>query len=205
VDADVHTTLPAGVLAPALPPSARRRFEKFGLRTLKATYLYPRGRNRGFRADAWPETGTPGSDLDLMRVQLLDGCAVDVAVLNPMEGLEFGSQDPEFAAALTSTLNDWTGTAWLDRDPRLRAGITVPYEDGALAAREIHRLGPDPRFVHVYLGSRTEKPLGHRKYWPLYEAAVTHGLAVTVHIGPLGTATVTGAGWPSFYFASSVG
>lgn len=205
VDADVHSQMLPSALKARLPQRFRRRYEEFGLRRIKsAILLYPRLLSGGARLDSFPENGVPGSDLALMQEQLLDRYAIDVAVLNPQQGLEFGGQEPEYAAALTTALNDWTGTEWLERDSRLRGGITVPFEDPQLAVREIERLGPDRRFVHVYFGSRMESPIGHRRYWPVYQAMAEYDLALTVHVGELGPGAVTGAGWPSYYIEDHV-
>ena len=39
---------------------------------------------------------------------------------------------------------------------------------------------------------RTAEPLGRRKYWPIYEAAVEHGLPVGIHFGGWGGGPITG-------------
>jgi uncharacterized protein len=85
------------------------------------------------------------------------------------------------------------------------AGVNVAYEDAELAAREIHRLGDDPRFVQVLMLIRTAEPMGRRKYWGLYEAAVEHDLPVGVHFGGWGRGPITGAGFASFYIEDTVG
>jgi predicted TIM-barrel fold metal-dependent hydrolase len=204
VDADVHTSIPREDLIRRLSPQYRRRLEEFGLRARNATEIYPRFRNKGFRRDAWPAKGLPGSDLDLMREQLLDPHKVSIGILNPSDAFLFGGQESGFAAALTTALNDWTASEWLDQDSRLRGGITIPFEDAELAVAEIARVAADPRFVHIYMPSRTERPMGHRKYWPIYEAAARHGLAITIHIGGPASSPTTGAGWPSFYLEDHV-
>jgi predicted TIM-barrel fold metal-dependent hydrolase len=81
----------------------------------------------------------------------------------------------------------------------LRGAICVPYEDGEAAAAEIDRLGGDERFVQVLLLARTREPLGKRRFWKIYEAAVRHDLPVGIHFGGTGGSPFTGAGWPSFY------
>ena len=105
--------------------------------------------------------------------------------------------DLERGAALASAINDWQVAEWLDPEPRLRASINVAYEDGPLAAREIHRMAADPRFVQVLLLIRTAEPLGRRKYWPIYEAAVAHDLPVGIHFGGWGRGPITGVGYGS--------
>src|SRR5262249_25954883 len=84
-------------------------------------------------------------------------------------------------------------------EPRLKASIVVPYEDGEAARAEIHRRASERDYVQVFLLSRTAEALGRRRYWPIYEAAVGHG-------PPGGSPRVghrrrgmTNTGWPSFY------
>ena len=93
----------------------------------------------------------------------------------------------------------------MEPEPRLRASIVVPYEDGELAAAEIDRRAADPRFVQALLVVRTMEPLGRRKYWPLYQAAARHGLPVGIHFGGDASSPLTGSGWPSFYLEDHTG
>jgi uncharacterized protein len=166
---------------------------------------YPRATPRAARTDAWPPSGDPpASDLDFVREQLLDRYGLTHGVLTPMLGA--GEQlDLERGAALASAINDWQAAEWLDPEPRLRASINVAYEDGPLAAAEIHRMASDPRFVQVLLLIRTAEPLGRRKYWPIYQAAVEHGLPVGIHYGGWGRGPITGVGYGSYYIEDSVG
>ena len=77
----------------------------------------------------------------------------------------------DFAAALSRAVNDWQLEAWVKPEPRLRAGIVVPQEDAAFAVSEIERRADDPAFVQILISPRSSDPLGHRRYWPIYEAA----------------------------------
>lgn len=43
-----------------------------------------------------------------------------------------------------------------------------------------------------------EKPAGHPKYWPIYEAAEHYGIPVAFHV--LAGRTITGTGIPNYYF-----
>ncbi|MBO0707232.1 MAG: amidohydrolase, partial [Candidatus Dormibacteraeota bacterium] len=166
---------------------------------------YPRANDHAARTDSWPPGGgPPGSDLDFLREQLLDRWDMDIGVLTPLLGTG-GQRNLEFGAAYAAAINEWQLARWLEPEPRLRGSISVEYEDGELAAREIDRVGDDRRFVQVLLSIRTAEPLGRRKYWPLYEAAVRHHLPVAVHFGGHGGFPITGAGWPSFYIEDHAG
>jgi predicted TIM-barrel fold metal-dependent hydrolase len=106
----------------------------------------------------------------------------------------------DFAAALSRAVNDWQLDHWVRREPRLRAGIVVPYEDPVLAAEEIDRAAAHRGFVQVLLLVRTDEPLGRRRYRPIFEAAVRNGLPVGIHFGGgRGRNPLTASGWPSFY------
>ena len=208
VDADVHHMLSSNdLLTPYLPERWARYNEQFGLRYPDSIgYFATRPRHFACRTDAWPPNGgVPGGDLDFMREQLLDAWPIEAVILNPINQTTCGSQFVEFAAALTRALNDWTLAEWLEQDDRLYSSICVPCEDAALAAAEAERLAGNPRFVQVLVNVRTREPLGNRKYWPLYEVAEAHGLPLAMHVGGHGGNTITGAGWPSFYFEDHCG
>jgi hypothetical protein len=166
---------------------------------------YPRATPRAARVDAWPPSGAPpASEVGFMREQLLDAYGIEYGVLTPMLGA--GEHlDLEAGAALATAINDWQIAEWLEPEPRLRASINIAYEDGELAAREIHRLGDDPRFVQALMLVRTAEPLGRRRYWPIFEAAVEHDLPLGVHFGGWSRGPITGTGFPSYYIEDTVG
>lgn len=206
IDCDIHNTMPSDkTLAKYLPERWRRYLEGFGLSFYYQGAYYPRVYPNAARTDAWPPSGLiPGSDLEFMRQQLLDAWHIEIGLLNP---LYLAGEQPnlDYADALARGLNDWLMAEWLEPEPRLRASIVVPYEDGHSAAAEIDRRATDPRFVQVLLVARTHEPLGRRKYWPMYEAAAHHNLPVGIHFGGAGGWPLTGAGWPSFYFEDHTG
>ena len=202
VDTDIHPVATAASILPRLSAGARRRFETFGSRVPAPPEIYPRVRNSGFRLDSWPESGPPGSDLGLVRDQLLDGFDIDHGVLIPLQGHQWGAEAPEYAAELCRALNDCMAEEWLDAEPRLRGSLVVPYETPDLAVAEIRRHAGDPRFVQVLLATGGESGFGRRRYWPIYEAAVEAGLPIGAHTG--GLEQHRGAGWPSFYLEEHV-
>ena len=205
VDCDVHNALPsAATLQKYMDEKWWAYRQKFG--GIYPSLSYPRTVKNAARLDAWPPSGgPPGSDLAFTQHQLLDEWGIGCVLLGPLIRAQSGCHNCDYAAAVASAVNDWTQAEWLDQDDRFVASIVTPYEDGGLAAAEISRLSSDKRFVQVYLNVRTEKPLGHRKYWPIYEAAVHHHLPVGVHFGGINGSAVTGAGWPSYYFEDHCG
>ena len=199
IDCDIHNNLPSQeALLPYLSERWRKHHEMFGMRGHVGS-AYPRAMPNAARHDSWSPSGLPpGADLPFMQEQLLDEWDMEYGILNPLVGAG-GQLNLEYGAALAQAINEWQIAEWLDPEPRLRASMVVPYEDGELAAREIDRLGAHPGFVQVLLVVRTSEPLGRRKYWKMYEAAVRHNLPIGIHFGGAGGGPITGAGWPSHY------
>jgi uncharacterized protein len=197
VDGDVHSTMMPASLHARLSSKWQRHLEQFGPRVAGAYAMFPRMRNGGFRIDARPAEGFPGSDLGLVQEQLLDEYDMDYAVLTPMQAQNFGQEAPELAAEMCRALNDWTREEWLDRDPRLLGSICPPHEHPDLAVQEIERLAGDDRFAQVLLPTRMEHALGNARYRPILRAATEAGLPVAMHTG--GLESYRGSGWPSYY------
>jgi predicted TIM-barrel fold metal-dependent hydrolase len=205
IDCDIHNAAKTPTeLGKYMPERWRRHLETFGGRGHSGAY-YPRANLNAARTDSWPPSGhPPGSDLEFLQYQLLDTWDMEYGVLTPLNGAG-GMLNLEFSAAMARATNDWQIDAWLDHEPRLRASVIVPYEDGDLTAEEIDRRGNDPRFVQVLLVARTAEPLGRRKYWKMYEAAERNNLPIGIHFGGSGGAPITSAGWPSFYIEDHAG
>lgn len=199
IDCDIHNALPSEkTLHKYLSARWRRHLETVGLRGPYGS-AYPRLYPNAARHDSWPPSGLPpGSDLDFLREQLLDGWDIDYGILNCLYGVG-GQLNLDFGAALAQAMNEWQIAECVEPEPRLRASLLVPYEDGDLAAAEIDRHGQHPAFAQVLLIARTAKPLGARKYWKLYEAAARANLPIGIHFGGGGGGPITGSGWPSFY------
>jgi predicted TIM-barrel fold metal-dependent hydrolase len=202
VDADVHPTMTLPALRERLSPLWREHFDTYGGRVAGAYAMFPRMRNGGFRVDARPQVGPPGSDIGLVQQQLLDEYGIDHAVLNPLQGQVWAGEAPDLAAALCRALNDWVAEEWLDRDARFLGSICPPFEHPELAVAEIERVAADERFVQVLLPTTPELPLGDRRYWPVLQAAADAGLPVALHTG--GQEQHRGAGWPSYYLEMHV-
>ncbi|MCC6625939.1 MAG: amidohydrolase [Chloroflexi bacterium] len=205
IDCDIHNApATAKTLVAYLPTRWKRHHELFGGRGHTGAY-YPRTSPNAARHDSWPPNGAPpGGDLPFMREQLLDHWGFEYGVLNPLLG-SGGQLNLEYGAALSSAINDWQIAEWTEPEPRLRASVVPMYEDGALAAAEIDRVGSNRQFVQILLPARTNEPLGRRKYWPMYEAAARHDLPIGIHFGGSGGVPITGAGWPSFYIEDHAG
>jgi predicted TIM-barrel fold metal-dependent hydrolase len=159
----------------------------------------PSGNNYGFgggaREDAVTEEGE--TELDLLRRQLLDLYDIDYGIITTFSMYDRG--DPELAADAARAANDAYVAEYLEPEPRLLCSIAVPWEYPELAVKEIERRAGDPRWVQVMMPQEPLESLGHRRYWPIYEAAAAHGLPLARHVG-WGRDVFHGSGHASFTF-----
>lgn len=208
IDCDVHNKIPNDELLRYLPGRWSDYFRDYGYRAPnEISYFTTRPRGGGAaRTDAFPPSGRPpGGDPAFTRLQLLDEWGHEKAVLNPIDQLIIGNVPVELAAQICRAVNDWTLEEFVHYDSRFVASICLPYEDVPLALAELERTAGTPGFVQVLFNARTREPLGNRRYWPIYEAATALGLPVSAHVGGVGGNTITGAGWPSYYFEDHSG
>ncbi len=210
IDCDVHPT----VRRPEdLKPYLARRwwdhYRIYGLRPkhgVVGAEPYPKAQPRAARRDAWgPEGDPPGSNLAFMRTHYLDACAVERAILSPLNPTAQGDQSIDFSIAMARAVNDWQRDAFTRPEPRFKASVVVPYEDAAASVAEIERCALDPAFAQVLMLARTVEPPGSRRYWPIYAAAAAAGLPVAIHVFGYGGHPVSGTGWPSYYIEEMTG
>jgi uncharacterized protein len=204
VDCDIHPAFRTPKdLHPFLPQRWQEHMATFGehLRHgLSGQLPFPRMMAAGMRIDAFPEQGPPGSDLALMRRQHLDANGVTFGMLMPLSRAGMEERNLDYAAALAHAVNEWQLETWVKPEPRLRAGIVVPQEDAAFAVEEIEQRADNPAFVQILISPRSSDPLGHRRYWPIYEAAASTGRPIALHVqGYSGGHATTASGWPTYY------
>ena len=204
VDCDIHPTAasPAEMLE-FLPERWRDYMKTFGgfyRQPLSDTLAHPRMAPDVARADAWPPGGKPpGSDLAFMQMQHLDANNVEHGMLMPLNRGPGNQRNLEFGAALAGAVNDWQIRNWVERDPRLHASIVVTQEHPPFAVAEIEKRAGDKRFSQIMLPPKSLEPQGRRRYWPIYECAVAHGLPLALHVGGIAGYPPTASGWPSYY------
>ncbi|MBN8888952.1 MAG: amidohydrolase family protein, partial [Rhodospirillales bacterium] len=213
IDCDVHPAVPGmAALLPYFDPYWREQVTVRGIDGMDLASFPPNVPAHG-RAD-WrpapgPATGTkpggakPGSSLEMLRAQALDGFGSRLAICNPLYGTQAVYND-HFAAAMARAMNDWLAAEWLDREPRLRASMTVAVQNAELAVEEIERLAGDRRFVQVLFLAMGDAPMGRRQFWPIYAAAERHGLAIGVHAGSAARHATSSNGWPSYHIEDYV-
>jgi predicted TIM-barrel fold metal-dependent hydrolase len=202
IDCDIHpTTRMRSELDPWLPERWRKHIAEYGAQArlpFSTGTQYPKAAPATARRDAWPPAGgPPGSDLAFMQTQLLDANDTVVGILSPLHG---SARNTDLDAALCNAVNEWQIEQWVKPEPRLRASVTVAHEDPDLAVEEIARRAGDARFVQILLPSKTNEPLGRKRYWPIFAAAQSAGLPIGVHVNSVGGGYAsTGSGWPSYY------
>lgn len=125
---------------------------------------------------------------------LIDPLGLEAAIVSVVNGA-YALHDPYLATATCQAINRWVSEAFLDKEPRLRASLVVPFQHPEAAAEEIRRYAGDNRFVQVLAISALEHPLGHRFYWPVHRAAAEAGFALSVHPGSAYRYAPTGAGF----------
>lgn len=206
VDCDVHPHLPGlwnEVLAPHFSPEWAVRFgvsqgsdedsepgyggadqaHRSGVGYgLPFNSFYPLPGNP-LRRDALGPNGEPAAtDPDLSARQLLDDRGVDRVLLIPQTGIGNGAlPNRDVAYEVASALNHYYYDNWLSRDHRWRGFVHVPAQDPQRAAAEIDRWADKPGIVGVYI-SPNNQLFGDAYFYPIYEAADHHRMALYTHI-----------------------
>lgn len=205
IDCDIHNELPSlQTLLPYLPDYWCDYINTSDFKGPDAND-YPEGVPTSARPGSKPASGgPPGSDLALMREQVLDAWGAEYGILTCGYRVQ-SIHNEDCAEAIARALNDWQIDQWLNVEPRLRASLVVPSQNPVLAAQEIDRLGDHPGFVQVMLPVRSQAPYGNRRYDPIYAAAVRHNLVIGIHYGGASGLPPTPSGWPSTYLEEYAG
>lgn len=187
IDVDVHPTINGGLdeLFPYMSAGWQQRLkdQKGGLRPNVAGRM-PKPHSGGIREATPPGGGPAGSDPEFMRTELLDRYGIDQALLILVEGatLAVAPTDADQSAVLVSACNDYFLEKWMGDDKRMLWSLVVSPMDTDLAVKEIKRHGRNPRVAAVYLPVPDIR-LGNRHFYPIYEAAIEHGLPIATHPG----------------------
>jgi predicted TIM-barrel fold metal-dependent hydrolase len=195
VDCDVHCSAPsAAALRPYFSDYWQEYLDLTGFSSPRSLNLvYPR----------WlPMLSDRGANA-VERVQDEVLGPEDRAILTCYQGVEAISH-PDFAIALASALNSWQLAEWLERDERLLGSASVAPEFADAAVEEIERVAEAGRFAQVTVPVRGTQGYGHRRYWPIWEAAARHGLVLSITFGGVTGAPPTSANWLGNYYEDYV-
>jgi predicted TIM-barrel fold metal-dependent hydrolase len=109
---------------------------------------------------------------------------IDVQILYPTGGLELmRNRDRDYVVAFCQTYNDWL-KEWCSANPdRLKGVALAPLHLDVKAAieeveRAVTKLGMVGVMVNTYDRTRN---VGHRDFWPFYEACTNIGIPVSFH------------------------
>ena len=205
IDCDIHARPKSNAdLKPYLSARWFDHLNTYGVRHrhgFAKGHPYPKSQPaNGARRDSFPPDGSmPGSDLAFMQAQHLDHYGIDIGIMNPLSPTGQGEQNPDFSAAMATAANEWQIDLFTAKDPRLKASVVVPYEDGLASAAEIRRRAGNRNYAHVLMMSRTAEAHGRRRYWPIYEAACEAGLPIGIHVFGYAGYASTNTGWASYY------
>jgi predicted TIM-barrel fold metal-dependent hydrolase len=171
----------------------------------------PRHREFSARWDAEaPEGGAPMTNREFAREQLLDKYDVSAAMLNDIGTFAFSGArgtPRQLAIEMCRATNQEKAENWFASDPRWYGSITAPFELPEAAAEEIRRCKEEmgeygDRWRQVLLAPDNLFPVGHERYWPIYEICEHYGIPVGFHV--LGAHRVTPSGSPNYYFEEHV-
>jgi predicted TIM-barrel fold metal-dependent hydrolase len=84
-------------------------------------------------------------------------------------------------ATIAEATNSYMEEVWLAADERYRGTIVIGNWDIKRAVEEIDRRAAFSRqWIGIFMNCG-DPVMGHEYWWPVYEAAESHGLAITVH------------------------
>lgn len=194
IDMDIHPRdSKAFPLAPHVPAYAREAIAQRLAGEPGNGYANPNG--SADRRDA--------SCVDAKQVGIdhLDRYGIAYAVIQPPGMKVTLTNQIDVGNALAIAWNDWQIEHWLNVDERYLGSISVNMRDPAAAVAEIKRCAGHKQIVQLCICGESDDLYGHRRYYPIYEAAAEHGLAITVHPGNEGAlGSSTPVGRPSNYF-----
>jgi uncharacterized protein len=146
-------------------------------------YTHPGGEHL---PSARPGGGSPGSDYDTLRSEVLGVHPASRAVLS-FDDLAFTQSLPNagLAREIARAANDWMVDRWLSGDDdRLYGLALVSSQEPEAAADELRRVGGRDRIVGVLLSaSGLARPYGHPIYDPIFRIAHDLDLTIVIRCG----------------------
>lgn len=128
------------------------------------------------------------------RIEWMDQRSIDIAVLYPTLGLNWGAEprDPELAAAYCRAYNTWLADFCRPYPGRLIPATHLPTIDVEESVVELERSAElGARGTYIYAAAPNGKPYGDRYYDPLWAEAerleIPIGIHVSFHAGFVGS------------------
>ena len=97
-----------------------------------------------------------------LRSSISISTASTTAIMNPLSPTGQGDQNVELSVAMASAANEAQLANWTGTEPRLKASVVVPYEDGEASAAEIRKRAGNKDFAQVFMLSRTGEAHGRQ-------------------------------------------
>ncbi len=121
---------------------------------------------------------------------MLNEMGCEGSVLYPTAALSVGlMKDIPVAIAVTNAYNNWLEGRYTKQDDRLFGVGLMAVQDPKAAAEELRRCSARQNFVAMMLPGGVTHPArtyGDEHFWPIYEAAQEHNMALAIHGGPSG-------------------
>jgi uncharacterized protein len=190
IDSDVHCAVESSrVLRPYLSEYWQEYVDLTGFSPNALNLVYP----------GWlPMLADRGAQT-VERIQEEVLTQAERAILNCYHAVESISH-PDLAAETATAVNRWIQAEWLDRDDRLLGSAVITPEYAAMAVAEIERVAADRRFVQLLVPVRSTTGYGHRRYWPIWEAAAENNLVVGITFGGVTGVAPTSSNWLGNYY-----
>lgn len=186
IDSDIHPSVRSiEKLYPYISSEWKRRFEfqKIDISKLRLPdrYVHPAG--GVIRADASsPDGGEAASDPFYTREHYLEALKPEKTVLIALQPASTVSwTNVETVNTLVSAFNDYFVNEWVKADSRYTYAICAIPHDPQKAVAEIKRLGKEKGVSAIYLPLLNIR-MGSSYYYPIYEAAIEHGLPIITHV-----------------------
>ncbi|MEM1012712.1 MAG: amidohydrolase family protein [Planctomycetota bacterium] len=193
VDSDVHPKASeAFPLGPHIPDEIREALRQNLGGAPTTGYANPAGSADRLDAECLDPHATARDHLDRYGITyaILQSPGMQASVVNQID----------VGTGIATAWNRWQ-KQWLDADDRYRGSICVNMNDPQGAIAEIERCAGDSRYVQVLASGEQRDLLGHRRYWPIYEAIAAAGLPFCLHPGQEGVNnSVTPIGRVGSYF-----
>lgn len=194
IDMDIHPVSSAACpIEPFVPQAMSEAFRMNMSVSPSMGYANP----MGFQRRDVSGYGDPHKTIE----EHLDPLGLSYAVIQPTGMSVSLISQIDMGNAMATAWNDWQIHHWLSVDERYLGSICVNMRDPVAAVREIDRCADHPQMRQLCICGESDDLYGHRRYFPIYEAAARHHLPITIHPGNEGSLrSATPVGRPSTYF-----
>jgi predicted TIM-barrel fold metal-dependent hydrolase len=125
------------------------------------------------------------------RLEDMDTFGIEKQVIYPSVWLGCLAEDVELEAALARSYNQFMATQCNQSGGRLYYSAVVPFRRPEAAVEEIRRVRQMGSAVSIFVrGMEWDLPITHPMFWPIYEEAERHDLAMALHVG-FGSPTIS--------------